>query len=145
MANRMFNRVQALDKEIKLIHGQFSITGTAGVVSWSDANKAKSAGIKNIVKGTATGEYVVTTGVVGGDTDKYPHIYGFFMDLEKSTDVGATAGGALFQMKSQAMSTAGTVNLLTLNASGASAHPATGDVFHFTLILKNSNVPGTGV
>ena len=145
MANRNFSRVQALDKEIKFIHGQFAITGTSGAVVWSDANKAKSTGVKNIETDTGNGNYKITLGVVGGDTDKYPHLYGFFMDLQNATAVGATAGGALFQMKSQAMSTDGTVNIQMLNSSGAVAHPTNGDHFHFTLILKNSNVPGTGV
>ena len=145
MANRNFNRLQALDKEIKLIHGQFAITGATGAVSWTSANKAKSVGVKNIEKDTGDGNYKITLGVVGGDTDTYSHIYGFFMTLQKSTAVGSTAGGALFQMKSQAISTDGTVNIQMLDAAGGVAHPAASDHFHFTLILKNSNVPGTGV
>ena len=107
--------------------------------------KPPSTVYKNIETDTGNGNYKITLGVVGGDTDKYPHLYGFFMDLQNATAVGATAGGALFQMKSQAMSTDGTVNIQMLNASGAVAHPTSGDHFHFTLILKNSNVPGTGV
>jgi hypothetical protein len=149
MANRNFSRVQALDKEIKIIHGQFAITGGTGGVSWTSANKAKSAGIKNIEQvnaSTAPGEYKITLGSVGGEgVDKYPHIYGFFMSLQKSAAVGSTNGGALFQMKSQAVSTAGTVNILMTTSAGGAAHPAASDHFHFTLILKNSNVPGTGV
>ena len=145
MANRNFSRLQALDKEIKLIHGQFAINDETGGVSWTSANKAKSVGIKNIEKDTGNGNYKITTGVVGGDTDLYNHIYGFIFTLQNATAVGATAGGALFQMKSQAISTDGTVNIQMLDAAGGVAHPAASDHFHFTLILKNSNVPGTGV
>jgi len=61
MANRNFNRLQALDKEIKIIHGQFDV-GSSGAPTLS---VAKSVGVKSIARNSA-GDYTLVLGVSGG-------------------------------------------------------------------------------
>ena len=71
MANRNFQRVQALDREIKHLYGQFDVDeGTALQV----LNESRSAGIKSITNNSA-GNYSVILGEVGGDSDLYPALY----------------------------------------------------------------------
>ena len=140
MANRSFNRLQALDKEIKIIHGQFDV-GSSGAPTLS---VAKSVGVKSIARNSA-GDYTLVLGVSGGDTDKYNHFFGAYFDIQKSTAIGSTAGGASFQLKgAPTVSTNGTVNFIALNSSGAAAEIGSGETVHFMIVVKNSNQPGVG-
>ena len=141
MANRMFNRLQALDKEIKVIHGQFAV-GTTGAPTLT---VSKSVGVKSVTRNSA-GDYSVVLGVPGGDTDKYSHFFGGYFDIQKSTAIGSTAGGCAFQLKgAPTVSTDGTVNFIALNASGAAAEIGSGETVHFMFVLKNSSLAGVGV
>ena len=54
MANRMFNRLQALDKEIKIIHGQFETSSTAATVV--TLSESKSVGVQSVTRNSA-GDY----------------------------------------------------------------------------------------
>ena len=115
MANRSFNRLQALDKEIKIIHGQFAV-GTTGAPTLSES---KSVGVKSITRNSA-GDYSLVLGTPSGDSDLYSHFFGAYFDIQKSTAIGSTAGGASFQLKgAPTVSTNGTVNFIALNSSGA--------------------------
>ena len=139
MANRNFNRVQALDKEIKIIQGQFTISagdGTPTLVT------TKSAGVKSVSQ-TGTGDYAITLGTPGGDADIYPHFFNGLFSYQDSTAHGG-AVGFHFQIKSSTVNSDGVLNFFTLDKDGAVADPPSGSTIHVTLILKNSNVAGVG-
>ena len=141
MANRSFNRLQALYKEIKIIHGQFAV-GTTGAPTLS---ASKSVGVKSITRNSA-GDYSLVLGVPSGDTDKYSHFFGAYFDIQKGSAIGSTAGGAAFQLKgAPTVSTNGTVNFIALNSSGAAAEIGNGETVHFMIVVKNSSLPGVGV
>ena len=141
MANRSFQRLQALDKQIKVIHGQFAV-GASGAPTLS---ASKSVGVKSITRNSA-GDYSLVLGAVGGDSDLYSHFFGAYFDIQKSTAIGSTAGGASFQLKgAPTVSTNGTVNFIALNSSGAAAEIGNGETVHFMIVVKNSSLPGVGV
>ena len=141
MANRSFQRLQALDKEIKIIHGQFAV-GTTGAPTLS---ASKSVGVKSIARNSA-GDYTLVLGVPGGSADTYSHFFGGYFDIQKSTAIGSTAGGCAFQLKgAPTVSTNGTINFIALNSSGAAAEIGNGETVHFMFVLKNSSLPGVGV
>ena len=143
MANRNFNRVQALDKEIKFLYGQALVTDTTGAVT---LNESLSAGIKSFVY-VAQGVYDITLGVPGGDSDKYPAVK-FFEAITTSTPPASTIstyGGALWTLSGNTVSTDGILTAYGLNVSGAGAAFRAGDTVKFHIVLKNSNQPGVGV
>ena len=138
MANRSFNRLQAIDKELKIIQGQFTV-GASGAPTLV---VNKSVGVKSIVK-SGTGDYALTLGVPNGDSDVYPHFYNAWFAYQKSTVHGGTVG-AEFQIKSSTVNSDGVLNFFTLDKNGSAAHPADGATIHFTLVVKNSNLAGVG-
>ena len=141
MANRSFQRLQALDKEIKIIHGQFAV-GTTGAPTLS---ASKSVGVQSVTRNSA-GDYSIVLGTPSGDSDLYSHFFGAYFDIQKSTAIGSTAGGASFQLKAApTVSTNGTVNFIALNSSGAAAEIGNGETVHFMIVVKNSSLPGVGV
>tara|TARA_B100000131_G_scaffold187072_1_gene180069 strand:- start:106 stop:546 length:441 start_codon:yes stop_codon:yes gene_type:complete len=146
MANRNFNRVQCLDKEIKIIHGQISI-GASGAATLS---ASKSVGVKSVDGGSGStlgaGIYKVTLGTPGGDTDTYNHFFGSYFDIQKDTHLGGTTGGMAFQLKgAPTVSTDGVIDFYTLDKDGSAADPGSGETIHFVFFLKNSAQPGVGV
>ena len=141
MANRSFQRLQALDKEIKIIHGQFAVGGSGAPT----LSASKSVGVKSIARNSA-GDYTLVLGVPGGSADTYSHFFGGYFDIQKSTAIGSTAGGCAFQLKgAPTVSTNGTINFIALNSSGAAAEIGNGETVHFMFVLKNSSLPGVGV
>ena len=141
MANRSFQRLQALDKQIKVIHGQFAV-GASGAPTLS---ASKSVGVKSVTRNSA-GDYTLVLGVPGGSADTYSHFFGGYFDIQKSTAIGSTAGGVSFQLKgAPTVSTNGTINFIALNSSGAAAEIGSGETVHFMFVLKNSSLPGVGV
>ena len=144
MANRNFNRLQALDKEIKIIHGQF-VTDSTASSSTSLLTASKSVGVKSVARNSA-GDYTLVLGVPGGSADTYSHFFGGYFDIQKSTAIGSTAGGVSFQLKgAPTVSTNGTINFIALNSSGAAAEIGSGETVHFMFVLKNSSLAGIGV
>ena len=141
MANRSFQRLQALDKQIKVIHGQFAV-GASGAPTLS---ASKSVGVKSVTRNSA-GDYSIVLGTPSGDSDLYSHFFGGYFDIQKSTALGGTSGGMAFQLKgAPTVSTDGTVNFIALDKDGAAAEIGSGEVVHFMFILKNSALPGVGV
>ena len=141
MANRSFQRLQALDKEIKIVHGQFAVGGSGAPT----LSASKSVGVKSITRNSA-GDYSLVLGAVGGDSDLYSHFFGAYFDIQKSTAIGSTAGGPSFELKgAPTVSTNGTVNFIALNSSGAAAEIGNGETVHFMIVVKNSSLPGVGV
>ena len=144
MANRSFNRLQALDKEIKIIHGQFETDSTASS-STSLLTNSKSVGVKSITRNSA-GDYSLILGVPSGDTDKYSHFFGAYFDIQKSTAIGSTAGGVGFQLQgAPTVSTDGQIDFFTLKSTGTEADPGNSETIHFMIVVKNSSLPGIGV
>ena len=141
MANRSFQRLQALDKEIKIIHGQFAVGGSGAPT----LSASKSVGVKSVTRNSA-GDYTLVLGVPSGDTDKYSHFFGMYFDIQKSTALGGTTGGMAFQLKgAPTVSTNGTINFIALDKDGSAAEIGNGETVHFMIIVKNSSLPGVGV
>ena len=139
----MFNRLQALDKEIKVIHGQFAVSSTDATVLTLSASK--SVGVQSITH-NATGDYSIVLGTVGGDVDKYSHFFGAYFDIQKSTAIGSTAGGVGFQLQgAPSVSTDGQIDFFSLKSTGTEADPGDNETIHFMIVLKNSSLPGIGV
>jgi len=147
MANRSFNRLQALDKEIKIIHGQFETDSTVSS-STSLLTNSKSVGVKSVLR-VGAGHFRIILGVPGtadGVVDKYSHFFGAYFDIQKSTAIGSTAGGVGFQLQgAPTVSTDGQIDFFTLKSTGTEAAPGDGETIHFMVVLKNSALPGIGV
>jgi hypothetical protein len=138
MANRNFNRVQALDKEVKFLF----LTATIGSGGDPTLDVNKSVGIKSI-SDTAVGEYDITLGVPGGDSDKYPSLLFVQCFLTDSAAI-STGGGVSFQIEAETVSTDGVIKLFALDKDGAIAEIRSGDVLQVMIVVKNSNQPGVG-
>ena len=141
MANRNFNRLQALDKEIKIIHGQFAV-GASGAPTLS---ASKSVGVKSVLR-VGAGHFRIVLGTPDGDVDKYNHFFGAYFDIQKSTAIGSTAGGVGFQLQgAPSVSTDGQIDFFTLKSNGDEADPGNSETIHFMIVVKNSSLPGVGV
>ena len=139
MANRNFNRVQALDKEVKFLF----LTATIGSGGDPTLNESKSVGIKSI-SDTAVGEYDITLGVPGGASDKYSSLL-FMQCFLTDTAAISTGGGVSFQIEAETVSTDGVIKLFALDKDGAIAEIRSGDVLQIMIVVKNSGLPGVGV
>ena len=144
MANRSFNRLQALDKEIKILHGQFVTDATASS-STSLLTNAKSVGVQSVLR-VGAGHFRIVLGTPDGDVDKYNHFFGAYFDIQKSTAIGSTAGGVGFQIQgAPTVSTNGQIDFFTLKSTGTEADPGNSETIHFMIVVKNSSLPGIGV
>ena len=139
MANRNFNRVQAMDKEVKFLF----LTATIGSGGDPTLNESKSVGIKSI-SDTAVGEYDITLGVPGGAADKYPALL-FVQCFLLDAAAISTGGGVSFQIEAETVSSDGVIKLFALDKDGAIAEIRSGDVLQVMIVVKNSNQPGVGV
>ena len=140
MANRSFQRLQALDKEIKIIQGQFTV-GSTGAPTLVEN---KSVGIKSVAR-SAAGDYAITLGTPSGASDIYPHFYNAFITCQKGTAFSSTEGGVGAMIKSSTINSDGVLNVFILAADGAAKEVPSGATVHVTLVVKNSNQPGVGV
>ena len=144
MANRSFNRLQALDKEIKIIHGQFVTDSTAASTA-SLLTNSKSVGVKAVYR-VGAGHFRIELGTPGGAVDKYSHFFGAYFDIQKSTAIGSTAGGVGFQLQgAPSVSTDGQIDFFSLKSNGDEADPGNSETIHFMVVLKNSSLAGIGV
>ena len=144
MANRNFNRLQALDKEIKIIHGQFVTDSTAASTA-SLLTNSKSVGVKAVYR-VGAGHFRIELGTPGGSVDKYSHFFGAFFDIQKSTAIVSTAGGVGFQLQgAPTVSTDGQIVFFSLKSNGSEADPGNSETIHFMVVVKNSALPGIGV
>ena len=146
MANRNFNRVQALDKEIKHLYAQFTVDEGSGYPSADLQTANRSAGIKSIVA-TAAGKYTITLGVKGAaGVDTYPALFWIDAVLEDGTAI--TAGGGITLQIIEASvhdKDKGYVIIQFLDKDGAAAAVRDGDIVRLHLVLKNSNEYSVGV
>ena len=139
MANRNFNRVQGLDKEVKFLFLHASI-GASGAAT---LNESKSVGIKSISR-SATGEYDITLGVPGGSSDTYPSLL-YVQPILLDAAAIAANGGLSFQIEAETVSSDGVIKLFALDKDGAIAEIRSGDILQIMIVVKNSNQPGVGV
>ena len=138
MANRSFNRLQALDKEVKFLF----LEATIGASGAATLVENKSVGIKSISR-TAAGEYDITLGIPGGDADKYPALLFAQAVLLDGTAIGVN-GGIQFQIEAETVSTDGVIKLFAIRDTGAVAEIRNGDVLKIMIVVKNSNLAGVG-
>jgi hypothetical protein len=126
MANRNFNRFQALEKEIKTLYAEISIGATGA------PTLTKGAGIASISR-TSEGLYVLTL------SDVYYRLMSFFVICQ-----AATAAVPLhFQMTAHSESS----KTITFQAytddgdqTGTAQDPASGDILFIKIDVKNSSV-----
>ena len=137
MANRNFNRVQGLDKEVKFLF----LTATIGSGGDPTLNESKSVGIKSI-SDTAVGEYDITLGTPGGSADKYNSLL-FLQCVLTDTAAISTGGGVSFQIEADDIQN-GIIKLFALDKDGAIAEIRSGDVLQIMIVVKNSGVSGVG-
>ena len=138
MANRNFNRVQALDKEIKFLYGQALVTDTTGAVT---LNESLSAGIKSFAY-VAQGVYDITLGTPSGDADIYPALIYFGLTMFNAAEVGTT--GAFAQLQVDNVSSTGVFRIMTLDHNFGAKHPRNASKIKFMIAVKNSNVSAVG-
>jgi len=140
MANRSFNRLQAIDKEIKVIQGQFTVAGSGAPT----LVESKSVGIKSIARNSA-GDYSLTLGTPNGDSDIYPHFYNAMITCQHANVFTSTEGGVGSSLKSSTIDSDGVLNFFILAADGSAKEVPADTTVHVTLIVKNSSLPGVGV
>ena len=139
MANRNFNRLQALDKEVKFLF----LTAAIGAGVDPTLDEGKSVGIQSI-SDTAVGEYDITLGTPGGNVDKYNSLL-FMQCFLTDTAAISTGGGVSFQIEAETVSSDGVIKLFALDKDGAIAEIRDGDTLQIMIVVKNSNQPGVGV
>jgi hypothetical protein len=121
MANRNFSRVQALNHEIKLISGNFSIAASGGAAT-------KVQGLGWSVAKSNTGEYTITL------EDSYVALQACTATVQAAVAVDLVA-----QIASHDVVTAKTI-VLNLNAGATPTEPSAVTVVHFQAELRNSTV-----
>jgi len=116
MASRNFSRVQGLNKELKLIAGQFS-------------DAAKVQGLGYSVANTATGQYTITL------EDKYSALISGTMTVE--ADTGEDIKCVII---SHDVTASSPVIVVETQTAGSAADLVGDDAVHFLLVLQNSSV-----
>ena len=130
MANRDFKGVQALDREVKMIHGSFAIHATDGTTTLASG----SVGVAS-VSVVGTGDVTITL------DDKYSKFLGaHFTYLDAAA---ADAKKPIVHITAETVATTKTVVLQFSNADdgGISADADVGgDTVYFMIWEKNSSV-----
>lgn len=121
MANRNWNRLQALEKEVKHLHADVSI-GSSGAPTIT-----KALGIASIARDSA-GVYTVTL------DDKFMRLMDF-----RVTQLVASAEDLKFQLVAESVSSAKTVQFRCI-AVGTETDPSSGSRLLIKLELKNSSI-----
>ena len=127
MANRNFNRYQALTKEAKALFAQFSVAA-AGAPT---LNAPASLGITSIVRNSA-GRYTITL------DDKYNDL----LQITQSRVLASGAPGAVGGMivRSEAVDTDKTIVIEFVDSAGAAIELVSGSLVRLKINLKNSSV-----
>lgn len=120
MANRNFNRAQALEKEVKSLFAEVAI-GASGAPTIT-----KALGISSISR-TGAGDYKITL------DDKFVRL----MHLSV-TELNSSAQDLNFQLKSQAVSSTKEIEFFSLTG-GTETDPASGSSLFIKIDLKNSD------
>jgi len=129
MANRTFDNVQALNKEVKVISGQ--ILASDPLTDPDNLSWANTEGIGFSADSNGnTGEIVITL------QDNY-------VGLLSCTTNSLTATGIEYQTllaEDVESTTSPGVTLQNIDGAGAKGNLAAGDIVFFTLVLRNSTV-----
>ena len=123
MANRNFNRLQALEKEVKHIHAKIAIGATGAPT----LTAASSLGVASISR-TSAGLYVLT-------------LQDAYMRLVNASILIITPAAEDISVNVSAETVAST-KLVTFRctAAGVATDPASGDTILVSLELKNSSI-----
>lgn len=120
MANRNFNRAQALEKEVKSLYADVAI-GAAGAPTLT-----KGLGIASITRDSA-GVYIVTL------DDSYTRLMSVHI-----TQLAATAEDLTFQLETEAVSASKTLQF-QCKAAAVETDPSNGSRLLITINVKNSS------
>jgi len=123
MASRNFSRTQALNKELKIIAGSFSIAASGGAAT-------KVTGLGYSVAKSATGEYTITL------EDQYNALVSATFTVQAATPVDLVA-----QLDNHDVTASTPVLVMNLNAAATPTEPSAVTVVHFCLMLQNSSLP----
>lgn len=123
MANRRFQDVQALNREVKLIAGRVSVGGSGA------PTLADGLGIASVTV-AATGKYTITL------DDKYTGL--LYYGATYCQLAGADQLFAIVEAHSVTVNK--TVEIHFFDNDGNAEAPADGDEFSFFLMLRNSSV-----
>ena len=123
MANRSFNRKQALEREVKELYADIAI-GSSGAPTLS-----RGTGVASISR-TSTGLYVLTL------SDAYQRLMACQVSI-----LSASAEDIHPQLVSESVASAKTISFRTIKGSdGTVVDPASGDRLLIKIDLKNSSV-----
>lgn len=123
MASRFFKPVQALNPEIKIIAGSFSIASSGGAAT-------KVTGLGYTVAKSDTGEYTITL------ADQYSSCISAVATVQAATAVDLVA-----QVASTDVGAATPTVVINLNAGATPTEPSAVTVVNFVLVLQNSSLP----
>lgn len=121
MANRNFNRFQALEKEVKAIYADIAI-GASGAPTLT-----VGTGVASVAKGT-DGVYTITL------QDKYTRLVACEVAI-----LSASAQDLAAQLVSEDVDGAKTVVIRTIDATATEVNPASGTRLLVRIDLKNSS------
>lgn len=127
MANRNFNRYQALTKEVKALFAQVAIAA-AGAPT---LNAPASLGIASIVRNSA-GRYTITL------EDKYNDLLQVVESRELASGAPSAVGGLV--IRAEAVDSTKTIVIEFVDASGVAVELAAGTLLRLKIDLKNSSV-----
>lgn len=121
MANRTFNKKQALEKEVKEIYVDIAIGGTGA------PTLTRGTGVASVAR-SSTGVYLITL------QDKYMRLM-----AAQASVVTPSAEDIEVQLAAESVASAKTVTL-RCHTAGVATDPASGDRILVRLDLKNSSV-----
>lgn len=122
MANRNFNRKQALEKEVKELHADVAV-GASGAPTLT-----KGMGIASITRNSA-GLYTMVL------QDNYVRLMGM-----EVMQVAASAQALAFQIAAEDVDGAKTIQFRCMDSSAAATDPSNGSRLLIRLELKNSSI-----
>jgi hypothetical protein len=132
MASRILDKVMALQKQIVILEGRFSV-GSSGAVSG-----LKGSGIKSVTKESGTGVYSIVL------DDRFDRFLGINFAVAHATSSGVAAV-MLTDVSPDGNLQAGTaLPVLCLDFANSAANPADGSVVFFNIMVRNSTIKGKG-
>lgn len=127
MANRNFNRYQALTKEAKALFAKVAI-GSSGAPTLSAAD---SLGITSVVR-NSTGRYTITL------DDKYNALLQVVESRQLASGAPSAVGGMV--IRSETVASTKTIVIEFVDASGVAVELASGSTLRLKIDVKNSSV-----
>jgi len=132
MASRLFRQFsKTLESGVVTLYANIPI-GASGAVG--TLVSSKNQGIYSVVK-DATGKYIINFGTSASAIDTYTRL----LDVTGSALLTTASNVSTIQASADDADT-GSITILTLDDTGAAAHPDNGAVLLVTIRLKNSSV-----